>query len=351
MVSYSWSFGDGTTGSGPTISHTYTSAGTYTARITVANTQGATDSATQTIQVSAAALPRTFSGTGESVTPVFSLEEGLATFEICHTGQSNFIVELDDPGGHWVDLLVNEIGNYSGTTLVGVTAGGFGASPGAHLLKVTADGTWTITVTQPAYTSGLLPPRDYGGSGDSVTLPFEVSAGLATFDIHHAGQSNFIVELYDAGGHWVDLLVNEIGDYSGTTLVGVQVGSPVGASPGVHVLAVTANGSWQVSVRQPQYTAGASLPWSCAGTGDTVTGPVELPTGMIQFTMSHSGSSNFIVELYSAGGRWAGILANEIGVYSGSKVVDVQADSYWIRPGTYVVSVKADGPWSVSARR
>jgi PKD repeat protein len=325
----------------------YASAGTYTARITVANTQGATDSATQTIQVSAAALPRTFSGTGDFVTPVFALQEGLATFEIRHTGQSNFIVELDDAGGHWVALLVNEIGNYSGTTLVGVTAGGFGASPGGHLLKVTADATWTITVRQSVYVFGPLPPRDYGGVGDSVTLPFELSEGLATFDIHHTGQSNFSVELYDAGGNWLDLLANEIDDYSGTALVGVQAGSPVGASPGVHVLAVTADGSWTIAVRQPHYPSGASLPWSCTGTGDTVTGPVELPVGTIQFTMSHSGSSNFAVELYSAGGGWADLLANEIGVYSGSKVIEVQADPLWTAPGTYVVSVRADGAWSL----
>jgi PKD repeat protein len=54
ISSYAWSFGDGATASGLTTSHTYTIPGTYTARLTVTDNQGASGSKTTTIQVNSA---------------------------------------------------------------------------------------------------------------------------------------------------------------------------------------------------------------------------------------------------------------------------------------------------------
>lgn len=50
-LSYSWNFGDGTTGSGRTVNHTYSSAGNYTATLTVSDGRGG--SSTDAIPVSA----------------------------------------------------------------------------------------------------------------------------------------------------------------------------------------------------------------------------------------------------------------------------------------------------------
>jgi glucose/arabinose dehydrogenase/PKD repeat protein len=44
-LTYAWNFGDGTTGTGPTTTHTYQSAGTYTATLTVRDGNGGQDSA------------------------------------------------------------------------------------------------------------------------------------------------------------------------------------------------------------------------------------------------------------------------------------------------------------------
>ncbi|HZM80463.1 MAG TPA: PKD domain-containing protein [Candidatus Limnocylindrales bacterium] len=49
IVSYAWNFGDGTTGSGATVSKIYTSGGTRTITLTVTDNGGATDSETRTI--------------------------------------------------------------------------------------------------------------------------------------------------------------------------------------------------------------------------------------------------------------------------------------------------------------
>ncbi|MBE3136375.1 MAG: PKD domain-containing protein [Thermoplasmata archaeon] len=43
IVSWHWSFGDGTTANGTTVTHLYTSAGTYTVLLTVTDNDGATD--------------------------------------------------------------------------------------------------------------------------------------------------------------------------------------------------------------------------------------------------------------------------------------------------------------------
>ena len=52
ISSWSWSFGDGTSGSGTMPSHTYTTFGTFTARLTVADNGGALGTTTVSIVVS-----------------------------------------------------------------------------------------------------------------------------------------------------------------------------------------------------------------------------------------------------------------------------------------------------------
>jgi PKD repeat protein len=48
-VSYNWTFGDGTTGSGSGVSHTYASRGTYTVGLTVRDGAGLTATAYKTV--------------------------------------------------------------------------------------------------------------------------------------------------------------------------------------------------------------------------------------------------------------------------------------------------------------
>ena len=51
IISYAWDFKDGSTGTGETINHTFSSTGSYNVMLTVIDNDGATDSVTKTITV------------------------------------------------------------------------------------------------------------------------------------------------------------------------------------------------------------------------------------------------------------------------------------------------------------
>ncbi len=56
-MSYAWTFGDGTSGTGASVTHTYAASGTYTAALTVKDSAGATTSASKTVTVTISVTP------------------------------------------------------------------------------------------------------------------------------------------------------------------------------------------------------------------------------------------------------------------------------------------------------
>jgi PKD repeat protein len=63
-LTYAWTFGDGSTGSGVSPTHTYTTAQTYTATLTVTDTYGLTGSSTATVTISNPIQPPTANAGG-----------------------------------------------------------------------------------------------------------------------------------------------------------------------------------------------------------------------------------------------------------------------------------------------
>lgn len=79
-------------------------------------------------------IPNKFSGTGDDVV-FFNANKGNYKFNFTHSGSGNFIVRLNGSG-----LMVNEIGNYSGSMRQVLSTDGY------YLLVITADGNWTTNI-------------------------------------------------------------------------------------------------------------------------------------------------------------------------------------------------------------
>jgi len=87
-------------------------------------------------------VTQSFSGQGHRAISPIQLDEGLTIVTLTHTGSSNFAIWLLDSDGENVDLLVNEIGSFDGSTAIGLPAAG------VYVLDIYADGDWTISVQQ-----------------------------------------------------------------------------------------------------------------------------------------------------------------------------------------------------------
>src|SRR2546426_12668400 len=77
VATYQWNFGDGGTGSGKTIPHTYASGGNFTATLTVTDTSGGSGSSSQTVPVQS-------SSPGPGTTPHGSTPDLRAPGAGCH---------------------------------------------------------------------------------------------------------------------------------------------------------------------------------------------------------------------------------------------------------------------------
>lgn len=174
----------------------------------------------------AAAAPKDYSGFGDDVVNITKHAKGPAVLVIQHTGGSNFAVHSLDGSLESNDLLVNEIGPYSGTVILDGRARDESAA-----LKITAGGAWTISLKPLTGVKSFDGSAPMSGHGDDVFY-YKGPSKAATFA--HNGSSNIAVKSF---GTRSNLLVNEIGAYTGTVVW----------APGLYQ--VTADGHWTATLK------------------------------------------------------------------------------------------------------
>lgn len=167
--------------------------------------------------------PVVLTGSGDDVVDIpANLSTCLVTAE--YSGGSNFVIKSLDKNGDPIDLLVNTIGAYTGTTTTGMK------STTAVYLEVGANGPWTITLSPIADAQTIANGQQM--RGDNVVMAS--TEGASKLTITNAGKSNFVV--YGISSSSSKLLVNEIGDYSGTVI-----------NSGYSMFIVESEGDWTIS--------------------------------------------------------------------------------------------------------
>jgi len=163
------------------------------------------------------------------------------------------------------------------------------------------------------------------GEGDGVVeLPADATQAIVTAS--HDGEHYFSISALDESNADAGQLVNAIGSYAGSTLLGAsQTGEPVR-------LEVTADGAWTITVAP--IADAAALPEG--GTGD---GVYRYDGDAGTWAVVHSGEHYFQLAYYTDAALSLSILANEVGAYDGSVAVT---------DGPALVVVQADGDWTIT---
>jgi endoglucanase len=154
-LSYAWAFGDGTTGTGLTTSHTYTAIGSNLARLTVTGSNGTTDSKTITINVVSSNDPPVAKATA---TPLSGNSPLIVTFDASTSTDPNSDVltyawtfgDGTSGTGAKPTHTYNTAGSFVAT--VTVTDGKGGSSQATVNITVTTAGNTppTVSITAPA---------------------------------------------------------------------------------------------------------------------------------------------------------------------------------------------------------
>ena len=205
IVAYDWNFGDGNTGSGNTVSHTYTVTGTYNVQLIITGIMGCKDTIVKPINVSINAIPiaaitgdtvkctslaATFQGNVQSADPISSLVWS-ASNGVNGVGNS-FTVIFNQAGMQQVQFIAGTINGCYDTVIHQILI-----NPTPDVLQTPnqalCNGATTNAIAFTGSVSGTV--YDWTNSAPSIGLPASGSGNIAPFTATSNGFSTSVASI------------------------------------------------------------------------------------------------------------------------------------------------------------
>jgi hypothetical protein len=168
--------------------------------------------------------------------------------------------------------------------------------------------------------------------------------------VRYEGDGPFSLTFVDEDQGLVRSIESRPGPYQGERVHSVFEGNIGGLAPGNYTVDVAAAGPWRLRLFQERATRGQSPEITLAGSGDGGGGWVQLEDGEYTMTTSHSGGSDFTVELFDAKGLPPYRIVKITGDHEGESEFTVGGGAVGENPqeGVYAMGIMSQGDWSIT---
>jgi PKD repeat protein len=302
IVSFGWNFGDGTSGTGRTITHTFTAANAFTVTLTETNDRGISGSTSQTVTVGSAALPTptfTFSPQSPAVNEPVFFNASASTAGAGHTITSYRWTFGDGAtgGGQTVSHAYTAPGDYIVQLTVTDEAGQSSTSAGT---TVTIGGQST-----PAPTANFTFSPNPPAIGDTVVFDWRTSTApqgqrIVSLDWNF-GDSTPIVHCPGDGACTADGITTHVFRSAGTFTVNLIVTDSAGRTSVASKPVTVGNGSPTAAFT---FAIGAGRVVTFDGGGSSAVGSATIQTFSWLFGDGSSGTGQTASHGYAGAGTF-----------------------------------------------
>lgn len=216
------------------------------------------------------------------------------------------------------------------------------ASPAASPTEATRGPTVTVA------------PRalqlELDGDGPEVFGPYQIGRGVIIVFARSEGDGPFSMTFVDEDQGLVKSIDSSPGPYRGERVHSVFDGNDGGLAPGTYTVDIEATGPWRLRLIQERVSRGQQPEIQMTGSGDGGGSWIEFEDGEYTMTTSHTGASDFTVELFDHEGVSPYRIVQVIGDHAGESRFTVGGGAPGENPqaGLYAMGVVSQGDWSVT---